>query len=164
MGKTFDFQFVIQELIPATQEAFQSDGFDQKIRKQESEAIKAFRGTLSKVLDEELKSNKQFPSKKGIFVFVLQHFASQREYESRDVDNMAKTILDLLRGRFYDDDKQVLTLLISKRIDKRIPDNLAYCAIKETSPEHDVEPVKICNVENAVRLYVEAKRRQSQAT
>ena len=51
----------------------------------------------------------------------MQYFAIEKEYVRRDVDNMAKTILDVLKSRFYRDDSQVKTLLVGKKLEKRVP-------------------------------------------
>ena len=78
-----------------------------------------------------------------MFVFVVQYFASDKEYGRRDVDNMAKTILDVLKNRFYRDDSQVKTLLVGKKLEKRVPQDFAYVAIKRLGSSQDVDALKI---------------------
>lgn len=64
---------------------------------------------------------------------------------------MAKTILDVLKGRFYHDDGQVKTLLVGKKIDLyRVPQNFGYVAVKELRSDSDVEALKISGVERCI--------------
>lgn len=112
-----DFHFGIGKIIPSTQEAYR-DGFGGAVRKTEKTGLVQFKDTLGRDLDVRLKDNEQFPSNGEIFVFIIQYFASQNEYARRDIDNMAKTILDVLKGRFYRDDSQVKTLLIGKKMEQ----------------------------------------------
>lgn len=70
---------------------------------------------------------------------------------------MAKTILDVLKERFYEDDGQVKTLLIGKKMEKRISQNFAYVAIKELKDMRDVDALKISGLERSVTLFQELK-------
>jgi len=116
-----DFDFGYDGIVPSTQEAWHIGEFEGAVRKTEKESLSVFRKTVAANLDEQLKDNEQFPSNGEIFVFILQYFAGQGEYGRRDIDNMAKTILDVLKGRFYRDDSQVKTLLIGKKMERRVP-------------------------------------------
>jgi Holliday junction resolvase RusA-like endonuclease len=149
-----DFQFGISEIIPATQEAYTSDGYDGEVRKEEKASLQKFRNEVSATLSEMSASLSQFPTKGLIFIFILQYFVAEKEYKTRDVDNMAKTILDLLKDRFYYDDNQVKTLLVSKKMDlHNIPQNFAYVAIKELKNDNDVEALKVAGVERSITLF-----------
>ena len=134
-----DFDTGIGEIIPSTQEAHTNDGFNGQIRKAENEV---------------------FPTDGEIFVFIAQYFVAEKEYLRRDVDNMAKTILDLLRGRFYHDDSQVKTLLVGKKIEKRVPQNFAYIAVKKLNATQDVDALKISGLERSVTMFQELKKRK----
>ena len=151
-----DFHFGIGEIIPSTQEAYR-EGFEGTVRKVEKEQLTQFKKTLGQVLDEQLKSNEKFPSDREVFVFIIQYFASKKEYARRDIDNMAKTILDVLKGRFYHDDSQVKTLLVGKKMDQRILQNFAYAAIQKLSSDRDADALKISGIERAVTLFQELK-------
>lgn len=151
-----DFHFGISEIIPSTQEAYREE-FEGKVRKVEKEQLTQFKKTLAQVLDERLKDNEQFPSDREFFVFIIQYFASGKEYTRRDIDNMAKTILDVLKGRFYRDDSQVKTLLIGKKIEPRIQQNFAYIAIQQLAAGRDADALKISGIERSVILFQELK-------
>jgi Holliday junction resolvase RusA-like endonuclease len=154
---TIDFDFGIGEIIPATQEAHKNDEFDGQVRKTEKEGLTQFKSTLSSNLDLQLETNENFPSDGEVFVFIVQYFASDKEYVRRDVDNMAKTILDVLKKRFYADDSQVKTLLVGKKLEKRVPQNFAYVAIKKLSASQDVDALKISGLERSVTMFQELK-------
>ncbi len=70
---------------------------------------------------------------------------------------MAKSILDILKERFYRDDSQVKTLLVGKKIEKRVPQNFAYIAIKKLSAIQDVDALKISGLERSVTMFQELK-------
>ena len=157
---SIDFDFGVGEIIPATQEAHQSDGFDGQIRKTEKEGLTQFKKILSSELDSKLQDNECFPSDGEVFIFIIQYFASGKEYNRRDVDNMAKTILDVLKNRFYRDDSQVKTLLVGKKLEKRVPQNFAYVAIKKLSISQDVDALKISGLERSVSMFQELKSKK----
>ena len=152
-----DFDIGIGEIIPSTQEAFKDEGFHKATRKEEKTGIIAFKQNFLKRLEEDLKDKHQFPTSNEVFVFIVQYFVSETEYRSRDIDNMAKTILDVLKERFYRDDGQVKTLLIGKKIEGRVPRNFAYVAIKELKGGRDVDALKISGLERSITLYQELK-------
>ncbi len=157
---TIDFDFGIGEIIPSTQNAYDLDKCDVMIRKTEKESLTVFKNTVAADLDKRLKSNKQFPSDGEIFVFIIQYFSIASEYARRDIDNMAKTILDVLNGRFYRDDSQVKTLLIGKKMEKRVPQNFAYVAIKKLSLTQDVDALKISGLERSVTMFQELRSKK----
>jgi len=155
-----DFDFGVGQIIPATQEAHHSDEFDGQVRKTEKEALTVFKSTLGSDLDSKLTSSEHFPTDGEVFVFIVQYFASDKEYGRRDVDNMAKTILDVLKNRFYNDDSQVKTLLVGKKLEKRVPQDFAYIAIKRLSSSQDVDALKISGLERSVTMFQELKSRK----
>jgi len=155
---SMDFQFGVSELIPSTQEAFRGQSHDQQTRKAEKDKKIAFTKIVEDDLSEKINQFPQFPSTNAIYVFIIQYFISEREYKKRDVDNMAKTILDILENIFYKDDSQVKVLLVCKKIDSnKIPQNFAYIAIKELTSDRDVETLKVAGIERSVIFYQELK-------
>lgn len=155
-----DFDTGIGEIIPATQEAYVNEEFDAQIRKTEKGSLVAFKQVLGNRLDSELAQNEAFPTDGEVFVFIVQYFGAEKEYGRRDVDNMAKTILDLLRNRFYSDDSQVKTLLVGKKIEVRVPQNFAYIAVKKLSATQDVDALKISGLERSVTMFQELKSKK----
>ena len=154
---SIDFDFGIGEIIPSTQEAYHRQEFEGEVRKTEKESLHIFKTAIGADLNVRLQASEQFPSDGEIFVFIIQYFSVESEYTRRDIDNMAKTILDVLKGRFYRDDSQVKTLLIGKKIEKRVPQNFAYVAIKKLSTTQDVDALKISGLERSVTMFQELK-------
>ena len=152
-----DFDFGIGDIIPATQEAYHHGGFDEVVKKAEKDSLVRFKDTVGFKLDAELRVDERFPTHGEVFVFIVQYFVSEKEYRRRDVDNMAKTILDVLNGRFYRDDSQVKTLLVGKKIEKRVPQDFAYVAIKRLTISQDVDALKISGLERSVTMFQELK-------
>lgn len=152
-----DFDFGAGEIIPATQEAFSSGGFDGSVRKTEKEAAHVFKQKVGGQIDAELAGDDAFPTDGEVFVFIVQYFAAEKEYRRRDIGNMAKMILDLLRGRFYHDDSQVKTLLVGKKMERRVPQNFAYVAIKRLGASQDADAPKISGIERSVTMFQELK-------
>lgn len=155
-----DFDFGAGDIIPSTQEAYHQGEFEALVRKAEKNSLVKFKDAIGFKLDAELKADARFPSDGEIFVFILQYFSVESEYARRDIDNMAKTILDVLKGRFYRDDSQVKTLLVGKKIEKRVPQNFAYVAIKKLSATQDVDALKISGLERSVTMFQELKGRR----
>ncbi len=153
-----DFDIGIGEIIPSTQEAFK-ESFSGATRKDEKNQVLTFKRNFFQRVEEVLKDTDQFPTNDEVFVFIVQYFISEKEYKSRDIDNMAKTVLDVLKERFYQDDGQVKTLLIGKKMEGRVPRNFAYIAIKELKGGRDVDALKISGLERSVTLYQELKRK-----
>lgn len=154
---TADFDFGIREIIPSTQEAYHHGEFEGVVRKIEKESLTTFKSTVGADLADRLKENEQFPSDGELFVFIIQYFSVASEYTRRDIDNMAKTILDILKGRFYRDDSQVKTLLVGKKVEKRVPENFAYIAVKKLGVTEDVDALKISGLERSVTMFQELK-------
>lgn len=158
VGKTLiDFDVGIGKIVPATQEAFSEEGFSAPIRKDEKASLTSFKQVFSGKIEINLKGDDRFPTANEVFVFIVQYFASQKEYSHRDIDNMAKTILDVLQSRLYHDDSQVKTLLVSKKMEKRVPQSFAYTAVKVLNRDQDVEAVKNSGMERSVTMFQELK-------
>ncbi|MFA6341120.1 MAG: RusA family crossover junction endodeoxyribonuclease [Candidatus Paceibacterota bacterium] len=147
MSKYFDYQFGLTEIIPSKQNA------------REGERVTAFRTLVEKTITPQIMGLPIFPSKNEIVVFIMQFFLSKKDYESRDVDNMGKTVLDCLKGKLYIDDVQVRTLLISKKMYSRVPSNFVFVAVKELHGETDIDVVKDKLMEQAIILYQTSLKR-----
>ena len=141
MAKHFDYQFGLTEIVPAKQDL------------REGEKIAAFRLLVDKTITPQILQIPIFPSKKEIFVAILQFFLSKKDYETRDVDNLSKTVLDCLKGKLYIDDSQVRTLLVSKKISTRVPNNFVFVGVRELHGETDIEAIRSMLMEQAVTLY-----------
>ena len=154
-----DFDIGNGKIIPATQEAFRDRAFSVPVRQEEKATLTDFRKTFAKEIDARIRESELFPTDDEVFVFIMQYFVAEKEYQRRDIDNMAKTILDVLQGRFYRDDSQVRTLLVSKKMEKRVPQNFAYVSIKKLRPTQDIDALKTSGVERSVTMFQELKSR-----
>ena len=78
-----------------------------------------FENEMKREISKGLKkvSNK-FPTKEEVFISITHNLHSRRIYNSCDLDNRAKTVLDALKGVIYDDDNQVKILWTQKRFSK----------------------------------------------
>mgnify|MGYP001613312319 CR=1 FL=1 len=62
-----------------------------------------------------------------------------------------------MKKKFYNDDSQVKTLLIGKKMENRVRQNFAYIAIKELKDGRDVDAIKISGLERSITLFQELK-------
>ena len=151
-----DFQLGYGGIIPSTQQAFgPNNEFSGNVRKTESEATIRFKKAIGSQIEADIGELKQFPSDNMFFVFIIQYFVSDKDFRTRDLDNMAKTLLDMLKGKFYKDDGQVKTLLVGKKIEKRVPKNFVYFALKEMKDDRDIDALKISGLERSVAVFNE---------
>ncbi|MBI3442801.1 MAG: RusA family crossover junction endodeoxyribonuclease [Candidatus Sungbacteria bacterium] len=138
---TFDYQFGLTVITPSKQD------------NREGEKIAAFRTLVEKTITSEIMKLSIFPSKKEVAVFIMQFFLSKKDYDTRDVDNMSKTVMDCLKGKLYIDDVQVRTLLVSKKVSPRVPSNFIFVGIRELHGETDIDVVKSMLMQQAITLY-----------
>lgn len=153
-----EYQFLVEGIIPATQEAFRGGRFYNGIRKKEKNCVKIFKKVVSDYLLND-KPSSLFPTNNQVYVSVVQFYTSyKKDYNKRDVDNIAKTILDILKeNNFYKDDCQVRTLLVSKIVDlKRIRQNIGFIFIKVLNDNEDIAVVNNM-IPRAVKLYEDLK-------
>ncbi|AKM83833.1 TPA: hypothetical protein DCZ46_00655 [Candidatus Campbellbacteria bacterium] len=151
-------EFVINGIIPATQEAYKKSGVDIYVRKKESSSLKTFKKVVTAGLSEN-KPPSLFPTTKVVFVAIIQFFTStKKDYKTRDVDNMAKTILDILQqNKFYENDSQVRTLLVTKMVNiDEVPQNLGFVYIKILEDGEDIPAIEGLK-KGALKLYEDLK-------
>lgn len=161
--KFFDFNVGLLALAPSQHDAHKEDSEGKIKIKEETEKIKNFKQILKSATQKRIDARqlKQFPTEKPIFIFVLQYFASKKKWESIDLDNIAKPILDAFENVVYKDDSQVKTLLMEKRVnDKRILENFLYISIKEQRIDIEGAVVKKAGLEQAFALFQEIERQQ----
>lgn len=159
-----EYSLIIPDIIPATQESFKGgDKINQYVRKEEKECVKIFKKAVSDYVAKD-KPSDLFPSDGKLYVAIIQFFTSdKKDYQHRDVDNMAKTVLDALnQGGLYGDDSQVKTLLVSKIVDlKKVPQNLGFVYIKILDDGED-EIFTENIIDQAVTMYKDIKIRNVQ--
>lgn len=152
------YQFLIDGIIPATQEAFKKTSVNRYIRREESASVKKFKEVVSTHLLNN-RPSVSFPTSNSVFVAIIQFFTStKKDYKVRDVDNMAKTVLDILeQNKFYKNDSQVRTLLVSKRVDiKNVPQNLGFIYVKVLEDGEDIQVIEDL-LKEALKLYEDLK-------
>lgn len=153
-------EMIFGGIIPSTQQSFKTvkkNGVDVAVRVKESKGLTDFKEAMRKELETN-KPSASFPTDKQVFISIIQFYTSTKhDYSKRDVDNMAKTMLDILEKNFYKSDSQVRTLLVSKRVDlKKVPIDLGYVFVKILE---DNEDIKLVNgrVKRAENLYALTK-------
>ena len=152
----FDFDIGTLQLIPTYHESYKiCESCSKSVLKKDISIKKEqFKNIFLKILIPKIKPLQQFPTKNEIFIFIIQYFVSKNDYKSQDLDNMAKTILDILKGQFYESDGQVRVLLMLKKMtDNRIPQNYAYIAVKELVDDRDIDIIKAAGIERSVTYY-----------
>ena len=77
-----------------------------------------FENDLRRGISKDLQERGEFPTKKEVFISITHNLHAKRVYNSCDLDNRAKTILDALKGVIYDDDNQVKMLWTQKYFSK----------------------------------------------
>jgi len=70
MSKYFDYQFGLAEVVPSKQ------------NEKEGDKVSAFRSSVEKTIIPQIMNFTLFPSKKEVFVAILQFFISKKEYQS----------------------------------------------------------------------------------
>lgn len=142
-----DFHTGVPSIIPSTQTSNKNDG----------KALRKFRIKIGMYIDEQINKSDKFPTENEVFVFIVQYLTSHQEYRGRDVDNMAKTILDSLKGKLYNDDSQVQVFLIAKKMAERINSNFAYIAVKEMKDSRDLDILKLAGLDRSVQYLYDLK-------
>ncbi|HET6246050.1 MAG: RusA family crossover junction endodeoxyribonuclease [Bacteroidetes bacterium] len=85
------------------------------VRNPDKEIVKRFEEKFRQSISKDLE--KKFPIKKPETVeIILNIYVEKKRYFDVDVDNLAKTILDCFSGILIEDDSQVISLLVQKRI------------------------------------------------
>lgn len=102
------FGTIVGGIIPSKNVAFSQDG-----QPKMSKSSRSFEDQMKEWLTNDSKP--EWP-RAGRLLVVVQIQMPKREYNTKDVDNMAKALLDALKGVVYTDDSQVETLQITKSI------------------------------------------------
>lgn len=150
-----DFKTFYSDVVPPKDNSSYIDKqTGQRKESEQSDRYKTFIKIFRSLLKEKLQKNVKFPTKNQVFVFLVQFFHTQKSYYSYDLDNMAKTVLDVLKIHCYKDDGQVKLLLVyKKQCDERVKENHAYISIKILNDDRDLKIVKEAGLEKAVTSY-----------
>lgn len=150
-----DFKTSISQIIPTKDDFIFTDKFTGETKiKEQSLAYKNFKQNLELILKEQLQGKTDFPSKKELFIFIVQYFSSNEKYVSYDLDNMAKTVLDTFKSHCYINDSQVKVLLAYKKMcNERVKENFAFVSVKILSDDKDLPIVLAAGLERSVSEY-----------
>ena len=116
--------------VPPKTLSYYEDGETGQVVVKQKPRTHQFENTLKQEIAEELCDDKQFPTKKPVFVSIVHGLHSERGFQDCDLDNRAKTILDALKDVIYDDDTQVCMLWTQKQFLKRETESYYRVAIK----------------------------------
>ena len=119
--KSPDYQTGIGGIIPSSQTSNSKD----KV------TLKIFREKFKLQVLKDIEKDPNFPTQNELIVLIIQFFISKYNYDTYDIDNISKTILDVLKLNLCKDDKQVKVLLAAKLFDKQVPENFAYVECRE---------------------------------
>jgi len=130
-------------------------------QKKDTKAVKEFKSVfgsyIQKSLENKQKSKNIIPMNNRIFVFCIQVLESQHEYDSKDLDNMVKIIIDTLeQENIFKNDAQVCEIYATKLMASkslRINGDFLYVGIKEISANRVGMLFKHVNFERAIEMY-----------
>jgi len=132
---SYDLEFAFSGLVPTSE---RSDG--EGTKDASSKTLAEFRSRFGDAIEEQIRAipredRKAYPLTRGetVMVTIIQFTGSERVFrDGNDVDNFAKSILDPLQGRVFEDDSQVQSLSANKLyIDGY--ENIVYVGIKRVS-------------------------------
>lgn len=84
-------------------------------RKPSTKSVRDFEEMMRKILDKPYYKEKRI-AKPATVEVVISISLTKSEFEKVDVDNVAKTILDSIKGYIFEDDSQVARLVCDKFI------------------------------------------------
>lgn len=99
--------------VPSKRTRYKQDENKKIIKIYEAPSSANFEKEMKKWLSSEPDPGWPF---KGELFLVISVRLTKKEYLRKDVDNIAKTIIDSLKGVVYEDDTQISSLYVNKRI------------------------------------------------
>jgi Holliday junction resolvase RusA-like endonuclease len=115
--------------VPSKTLTYKEDSHGEKVVAEKA-STHQFENDLRKDIKGELENIKLFPTEKPVFVSITHGLNSKKRYNSYDLDNKAKTILDALKGVVYKDDSQVEYLWTDKELLADHSENYLRIAVK----------------------------------
>ncbi|MCB0517390.1 MAG: RusA family crossover junction endodeoxyribonuclease [Lewinellaceae bacterium] len=108
------------------------DDFDFYFKRKTGNNLKKFSDTFKAQIQENLKTGHPYKKPEKLEVIISVSMDEER-LENVDVDNLAKTILDCFKGLVFEDDSQVVSLIVSKDINGFYPINGLLVGIRRLS-------------------------------
>ena len=113
MNPFYDSVFVtLNTPIPSKRVRYCIDEQSQTVRLHERESGKQFDATVRHLFKDD--HSPSWPLEGPLFMSIGL-VVPAKEFEDRDVDNMAKTIIDGFKGLAYQDDSQIVGLFVHKQ-------------------------------------------------
>jgi len=81
-------------------------GYSNSLPNPESKSVREFRQGIRDALPSFVRKGRPIPLKGRIFLSIAIGL-TPKEFESKDIDNMAKSVIDCLKGVLFVDDKQI---------------------------------------------------------
>lgn len=85
------------------------------VKKPAKNAVIEFENMLKKIASEKFNEKNRIKEPNAVEV-IISVSALEKQFKEVDVDNLAKSVLDGLKGVAFDDDSQVTDLIINKNI------------------------------------------------
>jgi Holliday junction resolvase RusA-like endonuclease len=145
----FFYAFVGGEQIPTKQDKFKPikdkeiyikaddeykklEDEDLYLKKDSENSLKVFETKLEEEIFEIVLEDDNFPIKKPQKVEVILHITmDEKRLKSVDIDNLTKSVLDIMNGLVYEDDSQILNILASKDIHPLFPLNSLMIGVRK---------------------------------
>lgn len=108
------------------------------IKKPDTSSIAKFKEYIQKVARENLNESNIIKMPNDVQV-LLSISVNKKRYHEVDVDNLAKTILDCLKGIAFDDDCQVSSLNVDKHVHPMNVNGLLIAITKITEERKGME-------------------------
>jgi len=163
----FDFDIGLPLLVISRKDAFKDiKGEIDKVKiKKEGIKEKVFKEILQDKIREMIKKQgleDQFPTQRPVCLLILQFFIVEKEYAQKDVDNIARSVLNAFEGVIYENDGQVKTLISEKKVnDKLVNENFLYVGVKFQKKESFSRFTKDVATGQAYRLFQKVKMQKS---
>ena len=94
-------------IVPAKAFAYKKDPVTQETIELIKPRTHKFENSLKEELSKQLDDSSIFPVSEEILVSIILGLHAEKEYQTCDLDNRIKTILDALKSVIYIDDRQV---------------------------------------------------------
>lgn len=123
-------------IVPSNQYSHKKDDRGQLILNPPTKGVREFEYWMK---EEYLKKINAFgwPLKGDLFV-LLDIRLTKKEYSIKDVDNIARSLIDSMKGIVFDDDVQICSLIIVKSIDDVPGFVIAIKCIKDADDRRNV--------------------------
>ncbi len=153
LNRDFYDTFILSSGLKVPAKQFDFKVIDGKvIKKPPTESIKEFNIRMSTWLEQlkkiplyssapkEFTSRYDWPFKEDLLLNISVGL-TKKDYDIKDTDNMAKTIIDSMKGTVYEDDVRIVSFAIHKFIDNSRPLIIGIKKLKTNSLAVSIPPL-----------------------